>query len=159
MPIPESKMEPSFMEEALALAQECVADEETPIGCVIVRDGKVIARGRNRRNTLKNPLCHAEIEAINEAAKEVGDWRLEDCDLYVTLEPCPMCAGAIVQSRMRSVYIGAMNPKAGCAGSVMNLLEETRFNHQCHVERGIREEESRQLLQQFFKGLRARENQ
>ena len=143
-----------FMKRALMLAKESEEEEETPIGCVIVRDGKIIAEGRNRRNTLKNPLCHAEIEAIDQAAKTVQDWRLEDCSLYVTLEPCPMCAGAIVQSRMKRVVIGAMNPKAGCAGSILNLLEEDRFNHQCEVVRGVMMEESKAMLQRFFKKLR-----
>ena len=142
------------MRRALDLAEESFKENETPIGCVIVQNGKIIAEGRNRRNTLKNPLCHAEIEAIDQAAGVVGDWRLEDCELYVSLEPCPMCAGAIVQARIPKVIIGAMNPKAGCAGSILNLLEEDRFNHQCEVTKGVLEEESRQMLQAFFQQLR-----
>lgn len=143
-----------FMTRALELAEESEQEEETPIGCVIVFDGKIIAEGRNRRNTLKNPLCHAEIEAIDKAARIIGDWRLEDCCLYVSLEPCPMCAGAIVQARIPRVVIGAMNPKAGCAGSILNLLEEGRFNHQCEVVRGVMAEESKATLQRFFRKLR-----
>ena len=118
-----------FMREALRQARKAYAMEETPIGCVIVRDGKVIARGYNRRNTDKNTLAHAELTAIRKAARVTGDWRLEGCTLYVTLEPCPMCAGAIVQARITECVIGCMNPKAGCAGSVVNLLEMQGFNH------------------------------
>ena len=146
--------EQDYMRRALALAEEAALDEETPIGCVIVRDGEIIGEGRNRRNTLGNPLAHAEMEAINQASGVIGDWRLEDCTLYVTLEPCPMCAGAIVQARVKRVVIGAMNPKAGCAGSIFNLLIEPRFNHRCEVETGMLEEESRTILQRFFGGLR-----
>ena len=143
-----------FMKRALELAEKSEQEEETPIGCVITLNGKIIAEGRNRRNTMKNPLCHAEIEAIDKAAKVVGDWRLEECCLYVTLEPCPMCAGAIVQARIPRVVIGAMNPKAGCAGSILNLLEEERFNHQCEVSRGTMGDESKVVLQRFFRKLR-----
>ena len=146
--------EQDYMRRALALAEVAALDEETPIGCVIVRDGEIIGEGRNRRNTLGNPLAHAEMEAINQASGVIGDWRLEDCTLYVTLEPCPMCAGAIVQARIKRVVIGAMNPKAGCAGSIFNLLIEPRFNHRCEVETGMLEEESRTILQRFFGGLR-----
>lgn len=144
----------SYMEMALDLAREAAMEEETPIGCVIVYKGQVIGTGRNRRNTLKNPLAHAEIEAIGQAAGFMKDWRLEECTMYVSLEPCPMCAGAIVQARIPSVVIGAMNPKAGCAGSVMNLLDEKGFNHQCSVQSGVMEEESRRILQDFFSRLR-----
>lgn len=144
----------SFMQEAIELSREASADGETPIGCVIVKDGAVIGRGRNRRNTRKDPLAHAEMEAIKEASEKIGDWRLEECTLYVTLEPCPMCAGAIVQARVPKVVVGAMNPKAGCAGSILNLLENERFNHRCLVERGVREEDSREVLQDFFRSLR-----
>ena len=146
--------EQDYMRRALALAEEAALDEETPIGCVIVRDGEIIGEGRNRRNTLGNPLAHAEMEAINQASGVIGDWRLEDCTLYVTLEPCPLCAGGIVQARIKRVVIGAMNPKAGCAGSIFNLLIEPRFNHRCEVETGMLEEESRTILQRFFGGLR-----
>ena len=146
--------EQDYMRRALALAEEAALDEETPIGCVIVREGEIIGEGRNRRNTLGNPLAHAEMEAINQASGVIGDWRLEDCTLYVTLEPCPMCAGAIVQARIKRVVIGAMNPKAGCAGSIFNLLIEPRFNHRCEVETGMFEVESHTILQRFFGGLR-----
>ena len=129
-------------------------DEEVPIGCVIVYEGKIIARGYNRRNTDKNTTSHAEINAIRKASKKLGDWRLEGCTLYVTLEPCQMCAGAIVQARIDKVVIGSMNPKAGCAGSVLNLLEMDGFNHKVEVERGVLEEECSTMLSGFFKELR-----
>lgn len=145
-----------YMRRALELAKQAAAEEETPIGAVIVYDGRIIGEGYNKRNQKGNPLCHAEIEAINQASGLIGDWRLEECTMYVTLEPCPMCAGAIVQARIPRVVLGAMNPKAGCAGSIMNLLQEERFNHQVQVERGVLEEESRQLMQEFFAGLRRR---
>ena len=135
-------------------AKKAYALDEVPIGCVIVREGKIIARGYNRRNTDKNTLAHAELSAIKKASKKCGDWRLEDCTMYVTLEPCQMCAGAIVQSRMHKVVIAAMNPKAGCAGSVMNLLQMREFNHQVEVERGLLEEECSAMLSQFFRELR-----
>jgi len=122
-----------------------------PIGCVIVQNDKIIARGYNRRNTDKNTLSHAELNAIRKASKKTGDWRLEDCTMYITLEPCQMCAGAIVQARMGRVVIGAMNPKAGCAGSILNLLEMSEFNHQVNVERGVLEEECSAMLSDFFK--------
>lgn len=142
------------MQLAIGLAKEAAKDDETPIGCVITYKGQIIGQGRNRRNTMKNPLAHAEIEAIAEAAKFMGDWRLEECTMYVSLEPCPMCAGAIVQSRIPTLVIGAMNPKAGCCGSILNLPEEPRFNHHCYVNTGVMEEESRQVLQDFFSRLR-----
>ena len=124
---------------------------EVPIGCVIVHEGKIIGRGYNRRNTDKNTLAHAEITAINKASKVIGDWRLEECTLYVTLEPCQMCAGAIVQARIPEVVMGCMNPKAGCAGSILNILEMPQFNHQVKVTRGILETECSQMLKTFFK--------
>lgn len=145
-----------YMQRALELAQKASLEDETPIGAVIVYQDQIIGEGYNRRNQLGNPLCHAEIEAINQAANFLKDWRLEECTMYVTLEPCPMCAGAIVQARIPRVVLGAMNPKAGCAGSIMNLLEEPRFNHQVQVERGILEEESRTIMQAFFAELRKR---
>ncbi len=145
-----------FMREALRQAKKAAALSETPIGCVIVRDGQIIARGYNRRNTEKSTLAHAEIRAIQKAVKAVGDWRLEGCTLYVTLEPCPMCAGAIVQSRMDRVVIGAMNPKAGCAGSVLNVLQEPRFNHQTEITKGVLGEECGALLSAFFSGIRVK---
>lgn len=145
-----------YMKEALKLAKKAYALGEVPIGCVIVYEGKIIGRGYNRRNTDKNTLAHAEITAINRASKKMGDWRLEDCTLYVTLEPCQMCAGAIVQSRITNVVMGCMNPKAGCGGSVLNILEMPEFNHQVNVVRGVMEEECSQILQDFFKELRIR---
>ena len=144
------------MNEALKQAKKAYALGEVPIGCVIVYEDKIIARGYNRRNTDKNTLAHAEITAINRASKKMGDWRLEDCTLYVTLEPCQMCAGAIVQSRITNVVMGCMNPKAGCGGSVLNILEMPEFNHQVNVTRGVMEEECSQILQEFFKELRIR---
>lgn len=143
-----------YMKEALRQAKKAEALLEVPIGCVIVQNDKIIARGYNRRNTDKNTLSHAELNAIRKASKKTGDWRLEDCTMYITLEPCQMCAGAIVQARMGRVVIGAMNPKAGCAGSILNLLEMSEFNHQVNVERGVLEEECSTMLSDFFKKLR-----
>lgn len=148
--------EEKYMKEAICQAKKAYALDEVPIGCVIVQDGKIIARGYNRRNTDKNTLAHAELTAIRKASKKTGDWRLEDCTMYVTLEPCQMCAGAIVQSRMKKVVIASMNPKAGCAGSVLNLLQMAAFNHQVEIERGLLEEECSEMLSQFFRELRAR---
>lgn len=143
-----------YMKAALKEARKAEALEEVPIGCVIVQNGKIIARGYNRRNTDKNTLAHAEIAAIRKASKKTGDWRLEDCTMYVTLEPCQMCAGAIVQSRMKKVVIAAMNPKAGCVGSVMNLLNVPAFNHQVEIVYGVLEEECSAMLSDFFRRLR-----
>jgi tRNA(adenine34) deaminase len=143
-----------YMKEAIRQAKKAAALEEVPIGCVIVCDGKIIARGYNRRNTDKNTLSHAELNAIRKASKKLGDWRLEGCTMYVTLEPCQMCAGALVQSRMDEVVIGAMNPKAGCAGSVLNLLEVEGFNHKVRITKGVLEEECAELLSSFFRELR-----
>ncbi|MCH5250585.1 MAG: tRNA adenosine(34) deaminase TadA [Lachnospiraceae bacterium] len=145
-----------YMKAAIKQAQKAYALGEVPIGCVIVYEDKIIARGYNRRNTDKNTLSHAEITAINKASKKLGDWRLEGCTLYVTLEPCQMCAGAIVQARITEVVMGSMNPKAGCGGSILNILEMPQFNHQVKVKRGILEEECSALLTTFFKELRAR---
>src|SRR5574344_389989 len=143
-----------YMRQAINQAKKGEAIDEVPIGCVIVYQDKVIARGYNRRNIDNNTLSHAELNAIKKASKKLGDWRLEDCELYVTLEPCQMCAGAIVQSRIKKVYIGCMNPKAGCAGSVLNLLQVQKFNHQVEIESGILEEECSTMLSEFFKNLR-----
>lgn len=143
-----------YMRAAMREARKAEALDEVPIGCVIVREGKIIARGYNRRNTDKNTLAHAELAAIRKASKKTGDWRLEDCTMYVTLEPCQMCAGAIVQSRMKKVVIATMNSKAGCAGSVMNLLQVAEFNHQVEIERGVLEEECAAMLSDFFRALR-----
>ncbi|MBR6771050.1 MAG: tRNA adenosine(34) deaminase TadA [Lachnospiraceae bacterium] len=145
-----------YMKEALKQAKKAYLLGEVPIGCVIVFEDKIIGRGYNRRNTDKNTLAHAEITAINRASKKMGDWRLEDCTLYVTLEPCQMCAGAIVQARISRVVMGSMNPKAGCGGSILNILEMPQFNHQVQVNRGILEESCSQMLTQFFKELRLR---
>ena len=144
------------MKAAITQARKAYAIDEVPIGCVIVQNDKIIARGYNRRNIDKNTLAHAELSAIRKASKKTGDWRLEDCTMYVTLEPCQMCAGAIVQSRMKRVVIGSMNAKAGCAGSVLNLLQMQQFNHQVEITRGVREEECSQMLSQFFRELRER---
>ena len=145
-----------FMKAAITQARKAYAIDEVPIGCVIVQNDKIIARGYNRRNIDKNTLAHAELSAIRKASKKTGDWRLEDCTMYVTLEPCQMCAGAIVQSRMKRVVIGSMNAKAGCAGSILNLLQMPQFNHQVEITRGVREEECSQMLSQFFRELRER---
>ena len=143
-----------YMKEAMKQARKAYKLGEVPIGCVIVHEGKIIGRGYNRRNTDKNTLAHAEITAINRASKVIGDWRLEDCTLYVTLEPCQMCAGAIVQARIPRVVIGSMNPKAGCAGSILNILQIPTFNHQCEITKGVCEEECSEMLTTFFKELR-----
>lgn len=148
-----------YMKEALKQARKAYALGEVPIGCVIVHQGKIIGRGYNRRNTDKNTLAHAEITAIKKASKIIGDWRLEECTLYVTLEPCQMCAGAIVQARIPEVVMGCMNPKAGCAGSILNILEVPQFNHQVSVTRGILEQECSNLLKLFFTDLRERNKQ
>ena len=145
-----------YMKDAIRQAKKAAALGEVPIGCVIVHDGQVIGRGYNRRNTDKSTLAHAEITAIKRASKKLGDWRLEDCTLYVTLEPCQMCAGAIVQARIPEVMIGCMNPKAGCAGSIYNLLQEPAFNHQVSLFKGVLEEECSQMLKDFFRSLRTR---
>ena len=152
-------VEEKYMKEALKQAKKAYALGEVPIGCVIVHEGKIISRGYNRRNTDKNTLAHAEITAINKASKVIGDWRLEECTLYVTLEPCQMCAGAIVQARIPEVVMGCMNPKAGCAGSILNILEMPQFNHQVKVTRGILEAECSQMLKTFFEELRIRNKQ
>ena len=142
------------MRQALAQARKARALEEVPIGCVIVYEGKVIARGYNRRNTDKNTLAHAELIAIRRASRRLGDWRLEGCTMYITLEPCQMCAGAIVQARVTRVVVGSMNPKAGCAGSVLDLLHVPRFNHQVELTQGVLSEECSRMLSDFFRHLR-----
>ena len=143
-----------YMREAIKQAKKAYEMNEVPIGCVIVCEDKIIGRGYNRRTTDKNPLAHAEMIAIKKASKKVGDWRLEDCTMYVTLEPCQMCSGAIVQSRMKRVVVGCMNAKAGCAGSILNLLQMDKFNHQVELETGVLEEECSLLMKNFFKELR-----
>lgn len=146
-----------YMKEAIRQAEKAWKIEEVPIGCVIVYEGKIIGRGYNRRTTDRNPLAHAEMAAIKKASKKMGDWRLEDCTLYVTLEPCQMCSGAIVQARVKRVVIGCMNPKAGCAGSILNLLQVDRFNHQVEITSGVLEEECSQMMKGFFKELREKQ--
>lgn len=143
-----------YMKEAIRQAKKAEKLMEVPIGCVIVYEDKIIARGYNRRNTDKNTTSHAEINAIRKASKKMGDWRLEGCTMYVTLEPCQMCAGAIVQARIDQVVIGCMNPKAGCAGSVVNLLDVPAFNHQVPVVQGVLEEECSEMMSSFFRHLR-----
>ena len=147
------------MKETIRQAKKAGKLDEVPIGCVIVRDEKIIARGYNRRNTEKSTLAHAEIQAIRKASKVVGDWRLEDCTMYITLEPCQMCAGAIVQARIPKVVIGSRNPKAGCAGSVLDLLHVPAFNHQVELEEGVLQEECSEMLTSFFRELRKKKKQ
>ena len=142
-----------FMDAALALAKEAAADGEVPVGCVIVRGGEIVGRGRNRRETDKTALGHAEIEAISDACKNLGGWRLWDCTLYVTLEPCPMCAGAIINARIPRVVYGASDDKCGACGSVCNLFN-MGFNHHPEVKEGVRQAESTALLTAFFQDLR-----
>ena len=147
------------MREAVRQAKKAWKLGEVPIGCVIVYEGKIIGRGYNRRTTDGNVLAHAEIIAIRKACRAMGDWRLEGCTMYVTLEPCPMCAGAIVQARIPKVVIGCMNPKAGCAGSVLDLLHEDGFNHQVETEVGMLGEECSQMLKDFFRELREKKKE
>lgn len=149
-------MDEKYMKEAIKQAKKAAAIEEVPIGCVIVYDGKIIARGYNQRNKKKSTLAHAEILAIQKATKILGDWRLEGCTMYITLEPCPMCAGAIVQARVDRVVIGSMNAKAGCAGSVTNLLQMDGFNHRVEITEDVLHDECSSMLSEFFKELRAK---
>lgn len=145
-----------YMKQALTQARKAMAIGEVPIGCVIVHDGTVIARGYNRRNTDHSTLSHAEIAAIRKASRRLGDWRLEGCTLYCTLEPCPMCAGAIEQARIDRVVIGAASDKSGCAGSLLNIVANEKLMHQSEITRDVLAEECRGLLQQFFRDLRIR---
>lgn len=147
-------LDEKYMKMALKCAKKAYKLDETPIGCVIVHEGCVIARGYNRRNTDRSTLAHAEIQAIRKASKKLGDWRLSDCTMYVTLEPCQMCAGALVQARIGRVVIGSMNPKAGCAGSIINILQMAEFNHQAEVTRGVLLDECSELMSNFFQNLR-----
>ena len=148
-----------YMKEAIRQAKKAEALDELPIGCVIVYEGRIIARGYNRRNTDKNTLSHAELNAIRKASRKLGDWRLEGCTMYITLEPCQMCAGAIVQARVTRVVIGSRNPKAGCAGSVLNLLQMVEFNHQVELTEGVLTEACSNMLSEFFRNLRMRKKQ
>jgi tRNA(adenine34) deaminase len=152
----EEKKDIKYMRAAMAQARKAYKLGEVPIGCVIVFEDKIIGRGYNRRNTDKTPLAHAEITAIRKAGRFMKDWRLEGCKLYVTLEPCQMCSGAIVQARIPEVIMAAENPKAGCAGSVMDILNNPDFNHQVKVTKGVLKEECSALLKDFFVELRAR---
>ena len=147
-------LDEKYMREAIKQAKKAYALGEVPIGCVIVYEDRIIGRGYNRRTIDKNTLAHAEMMAIKKASKKMDDWRLEDCTMYVTLEPCQMCSGAIVQSRMKKVVIGCMNPKAGCAGSILNMLQMEEFNHQVELEIGVLGEECSAMMKQFFKELR-----
>ena len=152
----EHEMNLNYMKQAIKEAKKAAKIGEVPIGCVIVYENKIIARGYNKRNTKKTTLAHAELLAIQKASKVLGDWRLENCSMYVTLEPCQMCSGAIVQARIKEVVVGAMNPKAGCAGSILNLLQMEQFNHQVELITGVMEEECAAVLQEFFKALRVK---
>lgn len=143
-----------YMKEAIRQAKKAEAIGDVPIGCVIVYEGKIIARGYNRRNKDKTTLAHAELVAIKKASKILGDWRLEECTMYITLEPCQMCAGAIVQARIPKVVVGCMNPKAGCAGSILDLFHVDKFNHKVDFEYGVMEDECREMMQSFFRKLR-----
>lgn len=150
----QEKQDIKYMKEAVKQAKKAYALGEVPIGCVIVYEDKIIGRGYNRRTIDKNTLAHAELQAIRKASRKMNDWRLEDCTLYVTLEPCQMCSGAIVQARIKRVVVGCMNPKAGCAGSIMNLLQVPQFNHQVELTTGIMGEECSRMMKTFFKELR-----
>ena len=144
----------SFMKEALKEAKKAVKKLEVPVGCVIVKDGKIIARAHNVKESKKDTTKHAEIIAIQKASKKLEAWRLLNCEMYVTLEPCPMCAGAIIQSRIKKIYIGTMDEKTGACGSVLNLLQDYPFNHTVEIETGIEKEECEKELKEFFKKLR-----
>jgi tRNA(adenine34) deaminase len=143
-----------FMGEALDEAQKAFDLKEVPIGAVVVKDGVIVGRGHNLRETAKDPTAHAEMIAIREASKTLGGWRLMDCDLYVTIEPCPMCAGAVMLSRIKRLIIGAMDPKGGAVGSLLSIPEDERFNHQTEIIRGIREEECSGIMKDFFREIR-----
>ena len=152
-------LDEKYMKEALKQAKKAAVIDEVPIGGVIVHEGKIIARGYNRRNKEGSTLAHAEIIAIKKASRKLNDWRLEECTMYVTLEPCPMCAGAIVQARIPKVVIGAMNPKAGCAGSILDMFQVREFNHQVEKVSGVLEEECSNIMTEFFRELRKRKKQ
>ncbi|MBU8920199.1 tRNA adenosine(34) deaminase TadA [Bacillus sp. FJAT-29953] len=148
-----------FMLEAIAEARKAEKLDEVPIGAVLVHDGRIIARAHNLRESEQNATAHAELLAIDQACRETGSWRLEDTTLYVTLEPCPMCSGAIILSRVKRVVYGASDPKGGCAGTLMNLLQDSRFNHQCEVVKGVLAEECGSMLSSFFQKIRDRKKQ
>ena len=152
----QQKLDLKYMKAALKQAEKALALGEVPIGAVIVYEGRIIGRGYNRRNTDHTTLAHAEITAIRKACRKMGDWRLEGCTLYCTLEPCPMCAGALVQSRIDRVVIGAGSPKSGCGGTLLNILQNEDFNHQAEITAGVMQEACTEILQRFFKALRVR---
>jgi tRNA(adenine34) deaminase len=145
-----------FMKEAIKQAKKAYDKEEIPVGAVIVKDGKIIARGYNKKEEKKDTTQHAEIIAIQKASRKIGAWRLQDCEMYVTLEPCVMCTGALIQARLKRVYIGTMDPKTGACGSVLNLLEDYKFNHKVEVETNIMQKECEKILKDFFKYLRSK---
>lgn len=147
-------MKEFFMKKAIEQACNALDLDEVPVGAVIVKGDQIISMGHNLKETSKDPTAHAEILAIRLASEVLGGWRLSDCDMYVTLEPCAMCCGAILQARIRKLYIGAMDPKGGAAGSKLNLLNDYSFNHKCEIEAGLLEEECSQLLKNFFKSKR-----
>lgn len=147
-------MQEEFMREALKEAKKAYNKLEVPVGAVIVKDGEIISRAHNIKETKKDTTKHAEILAIQRASKKLNSWRLNDCEMYVTLEPCPMCAGAIIQSRIKKIYIGAMDEKTGACGSVLNLIEDYKFNHKVEIEKGLLKAESEKILKDFFKYLR-----
>ncbi len=149
----------TYMREALAEAQKAGVKGEIPIGAIIEKDGQIVGRGHNLTETAKDPTAHAELIAIREAAQTLGGWRLLGCNLYVTVEPCAMCAGAMVWSRIAKVYIGTMDPKAGACGSVLNIIQEEALNHRVEVERGLLQEDCRQLVQEFFRELRKKKSE
>jgi len=155
--IEQLELHEKYMIEAIKEADIAINSGEVPIGCIIVHNGEIIGRGHNLRNTKKNPLYHAEIIAINEAANIIDDWRLEECTLYVTVEPCPMCAGAIVQARIPNVVFGTRNVKAGCAGSILNILDEPKFNHQVNIIEGVLQQECAKPMGEFFKRFRKKQ--
>ncbi len=145
-----------FMKEAIKQAKKAYDKEEIPVGAVIVKDGKIIARGYNKKEEKKDTTQHAEIIAIQKASRKIGAWRLQDCEMYVTLEPCAMCTGALIQARLKRVYIGTMDPKTGACGSVLNLLEDYKFNHKVEIETNIMQKECEKILKDFFKYLRSK---
>ena len=145
-----------FRKEAIKQAKKAYDKEEIPVGAVIVKDGKIIARGYNKKEEKKDTTQHAEIIAIQKASRKIGAWRLQDCEMYVTLEPCAMCTGALIQARLKRVYIGTMDPKTGACGSVLNLLEDYKFNHKVEVETNIMQKECEKILKDFFKYLRSK---
>jgi tRNA(adenine34) deaminase len=149
-------LQQQYMREALKEARKAYNKDETPVGAVIVYEGRIIARAHNEKEIKRDATLHAEMTAIKKASRKLATWRLNECDLYVTLEPCPMCAGALIQSRIRKLYIGAMDPKAGAVGSVINVLGVEKFNHKVEVETGLLEQDCSRILKDFFRELRAR---